>query len=121
MGLRASYIGSRGSGFNYNVNIDKPQPSTTALSATASASFAEDPLTSPSFAAPGTYSADSRSYRGSHHRGRGRHDEPADPSGGAAYGRGHDYQTAPAWDNSDGSHADGFCFNSSAFRNSSAK
>jgi hypothetical protein len=28
MGFRASYIGSRGSGFNYSVNINKPQPGT---------------------------------------------------------------------------------------------
>jgi hypothetical protein len=33
LGLRASYIGSRGSGLNYNLNIDKPQPSTTPFSA----------------------------------------------------------------------------------------
>ena len=33
LGLRASYIGSRGSGFNYNLNIDKPVASTTAFSA----------------------------------------------------------------------------------------
>jgi Carboxypeptidase regulatory-like domain/TonB dependent receptor len=33
VGLRASYIGSRGAGFNYNLNIDKPQPSTTPFSA----------------------------------------------------------------------------------------
>jgi len=33
MGLRASYIGSRGSGLNYNLNIDKPQPSTTPFTA----------------------------------------------------------------------------------------
>src|SRR5205814_3525781 len=33
LGLRASYIGSRGSGFNYNLNIDKPVASTTPFSA----------------------------------------------------------------------------------------
>ena len=33
LGLRASYIGSRGSGLNYNLNIDKPLPSTTPFSA----------------------------------------------------------------------------------------
>jgi hypothetical protein len=33
LGLRASYIGSRGSGLNYNLNIDKPQPSTIPFSA----------------------------------------------------------------------------------------
>jgi len=33
LGLRASYIGSRGAGVNYNPNIDKPLPSTTAFSA----------------------------------------------------------------------------------------
>jgi len=33
LGLRASYIGSRGSGFNYNLNINKPLPSTTPFAA----------------------------------------------------------------------------------------
>ena len=33
LGLRASYIGSRGSGLNYNLNVDKPQPSTTPFTA----------------------------------------------------------------------------------------
>jgi hypothetical protein len=32
IGLRASYIGSRGSGINYNLNINKPEPSTIAFS-----------------------------------------------------------------------------------------
>jgi carboxypeptidase family protein len=31
IGLRASYIGSRGSGLNYSLNINKPEPSTTAF------------------------------------------------------------------------------------------
>jgi hypothetical protein len=31
LGLRASYIGSRGSGLNYSLNINKPQASTTAF------------------------------------------------------------------------------------------
>src|SRR5206468_12748893 len=33
LGLRASYIGSRGSGSNYNLNVDKPLPSTTPFTA----------------------------------------------------------------------------------------
>jgi hypothetical protein len=33
LGLRASYIGARGSGLNYNLNVDKPMPSTTPFSA----------------------------------------------------------------------------------------
>jgi len=33
IGLRASYIGSRGGGLNYNLNTNKPQPSLTAFSA----------------------------------------------------------------------------------------
>jgi len=34
VGLRASYIGSRGSGFNYNLNTNKPQPSMTTFTST---------------------------------------------------------------------------------------
>jgi hypothetical protein len=33
LGLRASYIGSRGSGFNYTLNVNKPQPSTVPFTA----------------------------------------------------------------------------------------
>ncbi|MGH9162947.1 MAG: hypothetical protein ACRD2X_23540 [Vicinamibacteraceae bacterium] len=33
MGLRASYIGSRGRGLNYSLNINKPEPSTTPFTA----------------------------------------------------------------------------------------
>jgi hypothetical protein len=33
LGLRASYIGNRGSGLNYSLNINKPQPSTTTFTA----------------------------------------------------------------------------------------
>jgi hypothetical protein len=74
-----------------------------------SRAWAEDPLTSPSFSDPGSYSADSRSYRGSHTRDRGRPDQPAGGSGTSAYGHGHDPQTDPAWEGSYGSsHDDGW-------------
>jgi hypothetical protein len=35
LGLRASYIGTRGSGLNYSLNVDKPQASTTPFAASA--------------------------------------------------------------------------------------
>jgi len=35
LGLRASYIGTRGSGLNYSLNVDKPQASTTAFTSAA--------------------------------------------------------------------------------------
>jgi len=68
-----------------------------------SRAWAEDPLTSPSFSEPGSYSMDSRSYRGSHTRDRGRLDEPANGSDGSSYGHGHDSQAAPPWQDSYGS------------------
>jgi hypothetical protein len=68
---------------------------------------AEDPLTSPSFSVPGYHSADSRSYRGSHTRGRGRLDDPAGGFDDSSYGRGPDYQAAPAWEDSYGGSHDG--------------
>jgi len=74
-----------------------------------SRAWAEDPLTSPSFSDPGSYPADSRSYRGSHTRDQGRRDQPAGGSGTSSYGHGHDPQTAPAWEGSYGSsHDDGW-------------
>ena len=66
----------------------------------------EDPLTSPSFSQPGSYSADSRSYRGSHTRDQGRLDEPDYGSDSSSHDDGHDYQTAPAWEDSYGSSQD---------------
>ena len=68
-----------------------------------SRAWAEDPLTSPSFSEPSSYSMDSRSYRGSHTRDRGRLDEPANGSDGSSYGHGHDSQAAPPWQDSYGS------------------
>jgi hypothetical protein len=35
LGLRASYIGTRGSGLNYSLNVDKPQASTTPFTSAA--------------------------------------------------------------------------------------
>ena len=35
LGLRASYIGTRGSGLNYSLNVDKPLPSTTPFTSAA--------------------------------------------------------------------------------------
>jgi len=62
-----------------------------------SRAWAEDPLTSPSFSEPASYPTDSRSYGGS----------PSPDS--YSYGQGHDYRTAPAWDDSYGSsHEDGW-------------
>jgi hypothetical protein len=70
--------------------------------------WAEDPLTSPSFSDPSSYPADSRSYGGSPARARGL-DEPGNGSDGSSYGHGHDYRTAPAWEDSYGSrHEDGW-------------
>ena len=71
-----------------------------------SRAWAEDPLTSPSFSQPSSYSTDSRSYRGSHTRDRGRLDEPANGSDSSSYGHGHDSQAAPAWEDSYGSSQD---------------
>jgi hypothetical protein len=57
---------------------------------------AEDPLTSPSFAAPNAYSADSRSYRGSHDRAQPHYEAAADVLETDRYGA-PGYQTDPAW------------------------
>jgi hypothetical protein len=58
---------------------------------------AEDPLTSPSFSASNAYSADSRSYRGSHDRAQAHCEEPAHVLESDRYGA-PGYQTDPAWD-----------------------
>jgi len=62
--------------------------------------WAEDPLTSPSFSESSAHSTDSRSYRGSHTRGRARLDEPGSVSDSSGYDRGRDYPAAGAWDDS---------------------
>jgi hypothetical protein len=83
---------------------DRDEPATRD-----SRTWAEDPLTSPSFSDPGSYSTDSRSYRGSHTRDPGHRDQPAGGSDTSLYGHGHDSQTAPAWEGSYGSsHDDGW-------------
>ena len=71
-----------------------------------SRAWAEDPLTSPSFSQPRSYPTDSRSYRGSHTRDRGRLDEPGGGSDTSSYGPGYDPQTAPPWEGSYGSSDD---------------
>ena len=74
-----------------------------------SRAWAEDPLTSPSFSESSAHSTDSRSYRGSHTRGRVRPDEPGSASDSSAYDRGRDYPAAGAWDDSyDSSREDGW-------------
>ena len=74
-----------------------------------SRAWTEDPLTSPSFSESSAHSTDSRSYRGSHTRGRGRLDEPGGASDSSAYDRGRDYPAAGAWDDSyDSSREDGW-------------
>jgi hypothetical protein len=74
-----------------------------------SRAWAEDPLTSPSFSESSAHSTDTRSYRGSHTRGRARLDEPGSVSASSAYDRGRDYPAAGAWDDSYyGSREDGW-------------
>ena len=74
-----------------------------------SRAWEEDPLTSPSFSEPSPHSTDSRSYRGSHTRGRARPDAPAGGSDGSAYDRRRDYPAAGGWDDPYGSNrADGW-------------
>jgi len=71
-------------------------PDTDEPAARHSRAWAEDPLTSPAFSEPSSYSADGRSYRGSHTTDRGASDS-------SSYGHGYDYQTAAAWEDSYGS------------------
>jgi hypothetical protein len=74
-----------------------------------SRAWTEDPLTSPSFSQPRSYSTDGRSYHGSHTRDRSHLAQPGGGSYTSPYGHGQDPQTAPAWEGSYGSsHDDGW-------------
>jgi hypothetical protein len=86
------------------------EPARDEPAARDSRTWAEDPLTSPSFSEPSSYSADSRSYRGSHSRGLGRRDESGGGSESSSYGHhGRDHQAAPPWEDSYGNgHEDGW-------------